>query len=174
MLFSVILNIVCMLLYVNMLHIWLYYIGLVFGVVALHFIIMHMVAPCVFMVFRKRYNYKSFWFKPRKFEADLYRKLQVKKWKTKVLAYDNDEYSLSKNTLEEIIMNMCHAEVVHEAIIFAGYLPLLFGFLISEFWFLFITSFLFGCVHMIFVVIQRYNRPRIIKLYEMQDRKNAL
>lgn len=171
MLVCIILNVACMFLYVNMSHIWLYYIGLVFGVVAVHFIIMHMVAPCVFMVFRKRYNYKSFWFNPKKFEANLYKKLQVKKWKAKVLAYNQDEYSLTKNTSEEIIMNMCHAEVVHEVIIFVGYLPLLFRFFISEFWFLFITSFLFGGVHMIFVIIQRYNRPRIIKLYEMQKKR---
>ncbi|MDE7304230.1 MAG: hypothetical protein K2N60_13035 [Oscillospiraceae bacterium] len=134
-----------------------------FGTVAAHFLIMFFSGPAVSMIFGKKFNYNSPWFQQKEFEKKLYKILRVKKWKTKVLAYDSDEYSLKKHTAEEIVMNMCHAEVVHEVIVVASYLPLLGGLFISHWGLLLLTSFVFSCFHLIFVIIQRYNRPRFIR-----------
>lgn len=134
-----------------------------FGTVAAHFLIMFFSGPAVSMIFGKKFNYNSPWFQQKGFEKKLYKILRVKKWKTKVLAYDRDEYSLKKHTAEEIAMNMCHAEVVHEVIVVASYLPLLGGLFISHWGLLLLTSFVFSSFHLIFVIIQRYNRPRFIR-----------
>lgn len=132
--------------------------------------IMFISAPIVFLLFRKKFNYTSVWLAPKKFEAGLYKMLKVKNWKNKVPVYDIDEYSFEKHSLEEIIMNTCHAEVVHEVISVVSYVPILLGGLINHYKLIILTSIAFSCCHLIFVVIQRFNRPRIIKLYE--SRKN--
>ncbi len=142
------------------------YISIVLGTIALHFLIMYISAPLVFLIFRKKFNYNSFWFIPKKFENNLYKIIKVQKWKTKVSTYDSNEYSLKTHSEEEIIMNMCHAEIVHEVIFVASYLPIIGGIFISHWTILVLTSFVFSCCHLIFVAIQRYNRPKIIRLYE--------
>ena len=143
---------------------WFFTIGVVFFSVAIHFLIMFISAPVVFMLFRNKYNCNSFWFKQKPFEKTLYRILKIKKWKNKLPAYDRNEYSLQLNNPETIAQNMCHAEVVHEVIALASYLPILFGLVISNYGLLTILSMFFSIIHLVFVFIQRYNRPRFIRL----------
>lgn len=166
MIISIIGTILNVYMYIKTTHTFALYIGIISGAVAVHFLIMHISAPFVFLIFRKKFNYNSFWFMPKKFEKNLYKIMKVKKWKTKVPSYDSDEYSLETHNVEDVIMNMCHAEVVHEVIFVASYLPIIGGFVISHWGVLILTSFLFSCCHLIFVIIQRYNRPRIVRLYE--------
>lgn len=154
-------------------NVWLEYSVLLFGEIALQFLIMHIAAPVVVIISGKKFRCDSFWFRPKKFEKRLYEKMQVKKWKTNTAVYNENEFSLQKHTPEELIMNMCSAEVVHEVIAVAGFLPVLFSFYIGHFRFLFLFSFVCGCAHMVFVVIQRYNRPRVVKLYEMKKIKHS-
>lgn len=142
------------------------YVCIIFGAAAAHFLVMFFSAPMVFMIFGKKFKYDSFWFQPKKFEKKLYQILKVKKWKTKVITYNSEEYSLKTHTAEEVIMNMCHAEAAHEVIIVTSYLPVLGGFFISHWGLLVLTSFIFSCCHLVFVIIQRYNRPRVVRLYE--------
>ncbi|MBQ8164863.1 MAG: hypothetical protein IJZ94_03520 [Clostridia bacterium] len=167
MIISIIGTILSACMYIQTTHEFALYISIIFGTVAVHFFIMHISAPFVFLFFRKKFNYSSFWFIPKNFEKNLYKILNVKKWKTKVPAYDSDEYSLETHTVEEVIMNMCHAEVVHEVLSITSYLPIIGGLAISHWGVLVLTSFVFSCCHLIFVIIQRYNRPRIVRLYEM-------
>lgn len=142
------------------------YICIILGTVAIHFLIMHISAPIVFLIFKKQFNYNSFWFTPKKFEKTLFKMLKIKRWKTKVPSYDGDEYSLKNHIIEDVIMNMCHAEVVHEVIFVASYLPIIGGVVISHWGMIILTSFIFSCCHLIFIMIQRYNRPRVVRLYE--------
>lgn len=59
---------------------------------------------------------------------------------------------------------MCQSEIVHETIVVFSFLPI-----VSVVWFgslpvFIITSVLSAGFDLMFVVMQRYNRPRIIKL----------
>lgn len=156
----------CLYFYINVGAVYICYAAIVFGSVAAHFLIMYISAPIVFLVFQKKYKYDSFWFRQKGFEKKLYKSLRVKEWKTKLPAYNSKEYSLQCNDMETIIYNMCHAEVVHEVIMLASYLPVLFGKIFSNYWLIIALSFVFSCTHLSFVIIQRYNRPRIIRIYE--------
>ena len=139
-------------------------IAIVLGATAIHFFIMFLSAPIVFTIFRKRFNYSSAWFNQKSFEKSMYRVLRVKDWKSKVPAYDSREYSLKDHLPEEIIMNMCHAEVVHEVICVLSYIPILLGRVIGDYKILILTSMIFSCCHLPFIFIQRFNRPRIISV----------
>ena len=143
-----------------------YGIGLTFTAVLCHFVVMFVSAPIVRDVFKKKINPDSRWFREKKFESQLYKKLRVRKWKRLLPTYSETQYSTKKSALEDTIISMCHSEIVHEAVAAASYLPVLFGICIGECGFFILTSVVFSFLHLPFIIAQRYNRPRVIRLYK--------
>ncbi|MBR6504819.1 MAG: hypothetical protein IKT41_03810 [Clostridia bacterium] len=119
-------------------------------------------------LFQKRINYKLWWFKERRFETKLYEFLRVKKWKGKALTYNPELFSLKNYSLEEIANTMTKAEVDHWVNEIISLTSLIFILLWGA-WKVFIIQ---AIVAMIFdsqfIIIQRYNRPRIVKILEKE------
>ena len=111
-------------------------------------------------------NYKQRWFRERKFEKNLYKLLQVKKWKGKALTYNPELFSLKNYSLEEIANTMSKSETDHWINELISLSTLLFAILWGEFWIFLITAILAMLFDGQFIVIQRYNRPRIVKILE--------
>lgn len=59
---------------------------------------------------------------------------------------------------------MCQAELVHETIIILSFVPLFAVIFFDSFWVFFITSAAAAIFDLLFVIIQRYNRDRIVKI----------
>ena len=78
--------------------------------------------------------------------------------------YNPKLFSLQENSLEEILCNMCQAEVVHEVIILLSFVPLAFSLVWDSFFVFLITSVLAAGFDLLFVMLQRFNRPRVAKL----------
>lgn len=145
---------------------WLYSCAITFGMFSYH-IIIRFISPVILqLIFRKKYNYKSKWFKTNSWERKLYQILKIKKWKVHVMTYNPKEFSFKLNSPQEIVNNMCHAEVVHELIMVLSFTSILFAISFGSFVVFLITSILAALVDSIFVMIQRYNRPRIVKIVE--------
>lgn len=104
------------------------------------------------------------WFQQRPWESALYRKLKVKNWKNHLPTYDPRLFSLELHTPEQIMANMCQAEVVHEIIVVCSFLPLAAVPVLGALPVFLITSILAAAADLIFVIAQRYNRPRILRL----------
>jgi len=126
-------------------------------------------------LFKKHIKYNQAFFKERKFEKGLYKFLHVKEWKGKALTYNPESFSLKEHSLEEIANTMTKSEVDHwineiislTSIFFAFIWPNLFwAFLISA-----IVAMIFDSQ---FIIIQRYNRPRVIKLLEKETKKEKV
>ena len=117
-------------------------------------------------------NYNSKWFKEKKFEKKLYKLLKVKKWKKFAPTYSPESFSLKDNSKEDIIRTMCGAEVVHELIIVFSFLPIIFSGLLDSFYEFLFTSIIAALVDSVFVIIQRFNRPRVIKLLKRSERQS--
>jgi len=111
-------------------------------------------------------NYKQIWFKERKFEKKLYKLLRVKEWKGKALTYNPELFSLKDYSLEEIANTMTKAETDHWINEFISLSTLLFAIPWGKFWIFLITAIAAMLFDAQFIVIQRYNRPRIIKILE--------
>ena len=141
---------------------------LIFAAFTAHFLIIYTFTPLTYAFLGKRIHYSLPWFRPKRFEKALYARLGVKRWKSHIPTYNYDEFSLSKHTQEEVIQNMCYAEAVHEVIFAASYLPVLLGLMFSHVLLFLVTSCLFSIVHLFFVIVQRYNRPRLVRLYELR------
>lgn len=129
-----------------------------------HFIMRLIVGAVMFPLFKKKYDYNGKWFIQKPFEKKLYKFLKVKKWKEKVPSWSPGAFVLENNTLHNIAIGMCNAEAVHEVIVALSFVPILFSIKYGVPAVFIITSILASSVDMIFVIVQRYNRPRIVKL----------
>ncbi len=114
----------------------------------------------------------SAWFRPRKWETAIYRFLRVKEWKQHLPTYDPSQFSLTENTFEQVIRNMCSAEIVHEIIIICSFLPLLVIPVFGAWPVFLITSVLAALFDSLFVMAQRYNRPRLERIYKKQEARS--
>ena len=117
-------------------------------------------------------NYNAKWFNEKKFEKKLYKFLKVKKWKKFAPTYSPESFSLKDNSKEDIIRTMCGAEVVHELIIVFSFLPIIFSGLLDSFYEFLFTSIIAALVDSVFVIIQRFNRPRVIKLLKRSEKQS--
>ena len=120
-------------------------------------------------LFRKHIKYNQWWFKERKFEKSFYKILRVKEWKGKALTYNPESFSLKKHSLEEIANTMSKSEVDHwinEAISLS---TLLFAIPWGEFWIFLVSAIVAMIFDSQFIIIQRYNRPRVIKILEKES-----
>ena len=124
-------------------------------------------------LFKKNINYKQWLFKERKFEKKLYKILRVKDWKGKALTYNPESFSLKEHSLEEIANTMAKPEVDHwinEAISLS---TMLFAIIWGEFWIFCLTAVAAMIFDSQFIIIQRYNRPRIVKILEKKSKEKV-
>ncbi len=80
---------------------------------------------------------------------------------------------LKTHTWEEIAGATCQSEVVHLTIVVLSFVPIFASLLYGAFWVFFITSVLSAGVEMMFVIMQRYNRPRIIKMIQKEKMRSG-
>lgn len=141
------------------------------GTTAYHFVMRLAVGYIVPKATNYDFNYYHPWFLPRKWEPGLYAKLHLKRWKGNLPTYAPSQFSLECNSLERVIQNMCGAEVVHEIIMVLSFLPLLSVPVLGTFPIFLITSALAALYDSIFVMAQRFNRPRLVRIFEKQEAK---
>ena len=141
------------------------------GTTAYHFTMRLAVGYIIPKLTHYNFDHRSQWFRPRKWEAGFYRKLHIRNWKGKLPTYAPGQFSLKENTLHRIIQNMCGAEIVHETIMALSFLPLLAAPLFGAFPVFLTTSLMAALFDSLFVMAQRYNRPRLVKIYEKQEAK---
>ena len=142
--------------------VFVYSLGVTFFTFLYHFVMRLMVG--LFCDKFVRPNPESKWFSQRTFEKKLYKFLKVKKWKEYVPTYYPEAFDIEKNSPEKLEQSMCGAEIVHEIIMILSFIPLLFAISFGVFPVFFTTSVFASLVDSVFVIVQRYNRPRIIKL----------
>lgn len=138
--------------------------SITFGVTFYHFAIRLVIGYFTDKIFRGRTNPNSKWFSQKKFEHAIYKKLKVHKWKKFVPTYDPDQFNLEHHSFEEIARSMCSAEICHEVIMLFALFPVLLIIPFGSPAVFIITSVLSSAIDLVFVIIQRYNRPRILRL----------
>lgn len=143
-------------------------IAITFGTFSYHFLMRLAVGYVVNGIFHNRFDYNKKWFLEKKFEKRLYKALRVKKWKNRMPTFAPEMLDLSAHTWEEIAGAMCQSEVIHSIIAVLSFAPVLAALIWGTFWVFFITSVLAACVDCMFVIMQRYNRPRVMRMIERQ------
>ena len=141
------------------------------GTTAYHFVMRLAVGYIVPRLTNYNFDYRRLWFQPRQWESGFYKAIRIRKWKNTLPTYAPELYSLKENALHRVIQNMCGAEIVHEIIMILSFIPVLTVPFFGELPVFLITSVLSALFDGIFVMAQRYNRPRLVKIYEKQEAK---
>ena len=125
-------------------------------------------------------NAKFFIYVPYKWEKNgkIYEKIGINKWKDRVPDMSRllPKKLLSKKLAESeadklplLVRETCRAEFVHKSEILLGLVCLVLwrglgGVIMTAFW---------TAANMPFVIIQRYNRPRLVRLIDKLNKRNA-
>lgn len=124
-----------------------------------------------FMGNRADYNKK--WYRVSHWESEIYRVLQVHKWKRWMPSFDSDSFDPTKHTWSEIAQAMCQSELVHETIMVLSFVPVIASVKFGGRRVFIKTSMIAAGIDFVFVIMQRYNRPRIIAIIDRLEKRNA-
>ncbi len=141
--------------------------AITFGTITYHFAMRLFVALVYNSTMHNKADYKKRWYQVGKREKRLYEKLRVKSWKNTMPTYDADIFNPRLRTWEQIAQATCQAELVHETIAVLSFLPIMAGIWFGAYPVFIITSVLSAMFDMTFVIIQRYNRQRIVRLIKV-------
>lgn len=147
-----------------------------FGTILYHFAVRIAVGAAVDRLTDNGVDYRCRWFRQSAAEKKLFRLLKVHRWKLKLPTYTPEKFSLKQNTPEQVVCNMCAAEVIHEVNIAASVVPVALSiavpFLRDTLLVFVLSSAAAALFDLLFVVIQRYNRPRMMRLIQRRESAN--
>lgn len=144
--------------------------GITAMTVCYHFTIRLVIGNLVDAVMRNEADWRKPWFRERKFEEKLYKRLKVKRWKDRMPTFDESVFSIEKQPIERVIGATCQSEIVHELDVIASLAAILFTIPFGELWVFLITSVLGTIPDIMFVIMQRYNRPRLLKSLKRRNK----
>lgn len=142
---------------------WIFAAAISFGTTCYHFSI-RLVIGWIVPMLTACISPSCWWFQEHRWESSVYEALKVRHWKGKLPTYAPEQFDPRANNLHQIVRNTCNAELVHEVIIVFSFLPLTFAFWFGEFPVFLITSLASAAFDSIFVIAQRYNRPRLMRI----------
>lgn len=137
------------------------------GTVAYHFWMRLFVGGVLNLAFNNQVDYNKKWFRVSKIELRLYRILRVKNWKRHFPTYDPSVFDSKLHSWHEIAQAMCQSELVHEIIVVLSFLPIAFSTWFGAEFVFALMSILSALFDLTFVIIQRYNRPRVLKMIDL-------
>lgn len=143
------------------------WIGIVSFTIMYHFWL-RIIMGNVTKIFKDKINYTRWWFKEREFEKKLYKLIRVKKWKDRALTYNPELFDLKERSLEEIAHAMTKAELDHWINELISLSTIFFGFIWGQLWIFVVSAIVAMIFDSQFIIIQRYNRPRVVRLLEKE------
>ena len=147
--------------------------AITFGTVSYHFVMRLLVGLSFQAVMQNRADYGRRWYRVGKREMALYEALRVKQWKRRMPTYESALFDPRLHTWDEVAQAMCQAELVHETIALLSFLPIAAGIWFGAYPVFIVTSVLSAGYDLLFVMMQRYNRQRIMALRERKRTSSA-
>lgn len=138
--------------------------AITFGTTAYHFCVRLLIGTLIPAMMQNGTDDTKNWYQVRGWEQKLYDRLHVKAWKNKMPTYNPELFDISKHSWEEIVQAMCQSELVHETNVVFSFVPLVFTVWFGNFAVFLLTSLVSAAFDLMFVMIQRYNRPRIQRI----------
>lgn len=117
-------------------------------------------------------SYRNPRFQPAPWEKTIYEKLRVKRWKNKMPTYTPIEFQSTAHSWKSIVRAMCKAELIHEVNVVVSFVPIFFSLWLGAFPVFAVTSVLAAGYDLLFVILQRYNRPRVLRLVLREGRSH--
>lgn len=143
--------------------------AITFGTTAYHIAMRLLVGFAFHFIMQNKADYRKQWYQASKFEVVVYETLHIKKWKCRMPTYDRTLFDPHVHTWDEIAQAMCQAELVHETIAALRFLPIMEGIWFGAYPVFIVTSVFAAAFDLLFVMMQRYNRQRIMNLLKRKD-----
>lgn len=144
---------------------WLLSVYVTLLTITYHFVMRILVGQVITIRYRNRaFRLDSPGFRIHPWEPELYRILRVKTWKRKLITARPEQFDLRACTPEELLHHTAQAELVHRIIMPLSFVPLLLIIPYGTAPVFVITSVAACLIDLPFVMIQRYNRPRVEKM----------
>lgn len=150
---------------------WMESCAITFGTFSYHFWMRLAVGFLIDRLMQNRADLTKAWYQPKKWEKTIYHRLRVKQWKRHIPTFVPESFSMEQHSADEIAQAMCQSEIVHEVIILLSFVPLLGAIPFGAFPVFLLTSVAAALIDTVFVIVQRYNRPRAIRLAALQEKK---
>ena len=144
-------------------------VAVTFGTIFYHLSMRLVIGSLVDAKYHNQMDYTKKWFQEKPFEKTLYKKLNVRKWKKRLPTLNPQDFDIKNRSLEEVIQVTCQAEIVHELIMPLSFVPIVFSIWFGSLEVFVITSCLSFLFDGMFVIMQRYNRPRLIRLLKRKQ-----
>ena len=137
-----------------------------------HSCIRPMTGTLIDMKYHNNMNFNLWWFRERKFEKHLFKMLKVKRWKNIIPTYDKVAFDIRNKNIEQVLGATCQAEIVHEIMFILAFVPLLLIIPYGQAAIFIISSILCAIIDLICIIVQRFNRTRLIKFYSKYLKNN--
>lgn len=138
--------------------------AITFGTTAYHLGMRLLVGLFYNIGMKNQADYTKKWYQIHSWENKIYQFLKVKTWKGKMPTYHPENFSIKNHTWDEIAQAMCQAELVHETNILFSFIPLIASKWFGSFYVFLVTSVCAAIFDLLFVIMQRYNRARVIRI----------
>ncbi|MCQ2612107.1 MAG: hypothetical protein MJ183_00710 [Treponemataceae bacterium] len=136
-----------------------------FMFIAAELIVFHLTPPFAVLLSVVAYKNKlGFWFNQSEREKSFYKKIRVKQWKDKFPTYDAKMFAVNSASKEKLIKLMIQSENVHLLLFFLSFVPVVLGNRFGHRGAMILLSFIIAACHVPFVIIQRFNIPRVVAL----------
>lgn len=152
----------------------LFSVAITFGTIFYHLAVRLVIGGLIDSKYHNHMDYTGKWFQEKAFEKKLYQALKVKQWKKWLPTFNPEDFDLKNRSVEEIIQVSCQAEVVHEVIMPFSFVPILFSIWFGSLGVFIITSCAAFLFDSIFVVMQRFNRPRLMRLLKRISKSGTI
>ena len=139
-------------------------VAITFGTILYHFSVRLAVGLLIDAKYHNQMDYTKKWFAEKAFERKLYKLIQVKKWKKWLPTFNPQDFDIKSHSIEDIVQVTCQSEAVHEVNMILSFIPVVFSIWVGSLGVFLLTSFTAFLFDSIFVIMQRYNRPRLIRL----------
>ena len=147
--------------------------AITFGTASYHLVMRLLVGGAFQAMMQNRADLCKRWYRVGRREMAVYEALKVKRWKRRMPTYDNALFDPRLHTWDEVAQAMCQAELVHETIALLSFLPIAAGLRFGAYPVFIVTSVLSAGYDLLFVMMQRYNRQRIMALRERKRTSSA-
>ena len=147
--------------------------AITFGTCSYHLLMRLAVGFAVNGCMHNRSDLTHAWFQQKQWEPALYKALRVKQWKKHIPTFAPENFSPALHTWDEIAQAMCQSELVHEIIVVLSFLPLAASVLFGAFFVFLLTALAAAGLELMFIITQRYNRPRILRLAGYPHKKGS-
>ena len=147
--------------------------SITFGTIAYHLGVRLLIGGIFNITMKNQADCTRKWFQIRPWEKKLYQFLKVKQWKDKMPIYSPSSFSAKEHTWDEIAQAMCQSELVHETNLVFSFLPLIASIWFGSFSVFLLTSIGGAAFDLKFVMMQRYNRPRVLKLVGRKEKADG-